>query len=247
MHINDELPPLIFDFRIASNWGYYDQSIPEVVFMKRWQVRMRHDMRDLFADEIKPNLYAVDQFFWENSWERKGRNISHQITVERILTDGYYRSDLMPLLSRIILYWAKNGDNIRTQIKNLWGENLTEEQRQQAYLGWYANANIPSRMINHGRIADDLLIYNEVRNQFDCQEKLFYYKGDFEDAAVEKDIRRMHAVTRKMIKWLASNEGQDFIHACERNMRIKYDREKVTRLPHTICDTPVQQWLSQRP
>jgi len=95
---NYERPPLKLDFRASADWGYRDDFNTQVVYMKKWQAMMRKDMKDLFANEVEPNVYEVNQFFWENNEMRKGSDMMHEVTAERIL-DERFHPDFMPLLT----------------------------------------------------------------------------------------------------------------------------------------------------
>ena len=244
--------PLVFDFRITADWGYYDQSVYNVVFIKRWQAAMRRDMSMLFAEEDEPNLYKVDRYFWENIFDRNEKYYSkdHRFmtTIERIMGEESAWPDMMPLLTRIVLYWSKVGHQINRDVQNLWGENLTEEQRQHAYLAWYANENIPNRTLNHGAIDDDWFIYNFESNPISKQKAVFECRDSFDRVTKTEsiNIRWAHIAIRQMFKWLGSDEGQAFIKGCERNIEIKEERSKLLRMPQYSKVSPVQTWLAQR-
>lgn len=250
---NDWSIPLKFDFRVGDTWGYYDQSLENVVYIKRWQAAMRRDMRMLFAKEVEENLYEVDQFFWENVFDRGEQhrpNDDYSFTmVERILGECNCSPDAMPLLTRLVLYWSETRYEVEHHVRKLWDENLTETQRQQAYLGWYAAKNIPGPHYNHGAIQDDWFVYHFEANSFEKKKAVFECRDSFENAAQQQsaDIRCAHTTVRLMLIWLASDEGQAFTQACERNIAIKEERAKALRMPQYSIDSPVQKWLAQRP
>ena len=244
----DEKPPLIFDFRIATHWGYNEQSPRQVVYLKRWQTAMRKDMQKMFGEEIEPNLYHVDEYFWDNPFERRAKRDDRGTLIEKIFGD-YFPPENASLATHIVLYWARNGEQVQSSVRHLWGDGLNEEQREHAYLGWYASKNIPIPHINHGTIDDDWLIYRSEDGKMETLSQLFYTGKDFNDAVDEgnANARRANIGIRKMLRWLASDKGQEFIQSCERNIRIKYDREGALRYPEYSKSSPVQQWLSRRP
>jgi hypothetical protein len=250
MHYEDEVPQLIFDFRIGKSWGFNEDSPRHVVYIKRWQALVKKDMQTLFADEIEPNLYAVDAFFWENIFERKtprkNRSNPPLTVIEKILGETCSPHH-MKKLTEFILRWSRMGEQARSDIRSLWGNDLSEEQRKSAYLGWYEKDNIPNRMYNSGSIEDDSFVYSQKIQP--SQPKIFYTAEDFNDAVSSQSdqIRQNHIVIRKVLIWLASVEGQNFTNGCERNIEIKGERESALRFPQYSKHSPVQKWLVQRP
>jgi len=222
-----------YDFQVHSQWGFYDQNSREVVYIKRWQNLMRKEFKKLWAEEISPNIYDVDPFFWDNIFERK----STEATIfEKALKDVSHPS-VAATTTRFILYWAKRGEQIKSDVHRLWGNNLNESQLQSAYLGWYTQQNIMSHGLNNGTIPNDDLVFRPSELNQRSQK----------DTAVMQNIRLNMMAISSMLKWMGSNEGQSFIEGCERNLSIKASGDKLIRSPHLSRQSPVQQYLAARP
>lgn len=211
MFIPDE-PHVIFDFNVAADWGYRDNRPHDVVYIKKWQERMRREMPSVYAETLSDNVYRVDLFTLEQKIER----LNSLLTLETIFNKDLGQ-DSARIATQMVMYWAHYGEHIiRQSHKLIPCENLTTEQREMAYLGIHESRNIPQSSLNQGRIPDDELVYG-VENT---------------------SMRERKTGVTRMLKWFASDDGQGFIQACERNIDIKRHSRDLT--------PTVQTWLGKR-
>lgn len=227
---------ITLDFRVKPEWGYLDQVTREVVYVKRWQALMCKDMKRLLAEELEPNLYKLQRFDWDDRVDYFDGKIP---TVECAMGDAF-RFATTPLTTRFMLYWSKQGDSIIDKANNLLQRDpCDEEMRQILYLGIWGDRNIPKRWLNRGEVPEDGLCKIFTGKGAPLQSQFYTYEelADTANEAIQQD-RVSKAALRAMVHWMASDEGQNFIHACERNIDMKMKHRKTLSRPEVKATAP---------
>lgn len=183
----------------------------EVVFVKRWQKLMRPD-DDVVFKEVADNVYDIDKFFIENE--------GGQFPILRIFeSPGFIPNENTTRIASNMIYWL--GTNAgRLYLEIVGGLVQKGVEPDIAYLGEWARQNISRRGFSSGYVPRDRLaqIYNDAGSP----------NQDTYDNRLVGNIRTLEL----MVLWLTTKDGQDFVAGCERNLRIKAQRQREESVKH---------------
>jgi hypothetical protein len=179
----------------------------EVVYSKKWQKLMiTPQMR--IEQEVEGLKVKVDQWFVEN--EPK--------TFPILKVFPYHCPDARDtrVASNMICWMGSNAGGIyRQEARKLMEKGL---EGPIAFLAAWSEMNIRQGMINRGRVPRDSLTASFDKAGIDPFNPL-----DFGTRATSvRDLETLEQVAM----WLGGEAGQKFITSCERNIEIKYDRER---------------------
>lgn len=179
----------------------------EVVFSKKWQKLMiTQKMR--IEQEVDGLKVKADQWFVENE--------PRTFPILKVFPYHYPDARDTRVASNMIAWLGSNSGSIyRENAQKLMDMGL---EGNVAYLAAWSELNVRAGMVNRGRVPRDSLTVSFEKAGID-------FINPFDSGVRATSVRDLETF-EQVAMWLGGEDGQAFIQACERNIEIKYDRER---------------------
>lgn len=179
----------------------------EVVFSKKWQKLMITPQMRVEQD-VDGLKVKVDQYFVDNE--------PHTFPILKVFSYGIPDARDTRVASNMITWLGTNSGSIyRENAQNLMEKGLEGEI---AYIAAWTDMNIRKAMYNRGTIPRDTLTSTFEKAGID-------FMNPFDRGVRATSVRDIETL-EQVAAWLGGEDGQAFIKSCERNIGIKYDRER---------------------
>lgn len=184
----------------------------EVVYFKKWVKLMLPPHLDALHAPTNPDLPSPEGYFRTDRYFVENPERENEFPVMNIWRDmGIPNAHDTRIMTNFIVWLGTNsGAEMRGKAQDFIDKNI---HQKQAYLLAWNLSNIRARHINHGSIPRDALATK-------------FGDASMAKSPIPKPTMYDIETIENVCLWLGTDQGQDFITACERNRDIKYERTR---------------------